>query len=189
MTPDARQIPAGSQTVGPYFRIGLDYLMDRAPAIEAGATGTIEIRGRVLDRDGLPVQDAMLEFWAPGSGTSVLPSTPDPSQYPMGFRRTATDSDGNFSLVANRAEAAPLGDGRMQAPHMLVLVFARGLLRHLLSRVYFEDEPGNLEDPVLLQLAAERRGTLIAQRESDQKYSYRWNVVLQGRDETVFFAW
>ena len=180
----ANQVPAGSQTVGPYFRIGLEYLMDRAPAIEVGAPGTIEIQGRVLDRDGAPVADAMLEFWTAGSG-----STQNQSQYPIGFRRTATDDDGNFAVVITRPEAVALRDGQMQAPHLLALVFARGLLRHLLSRVYFENEPMNVADAVLQQIPAERRGTLIAQRESSSNNSYRWNVVLQGQDETVFFAW
>jgi protocatechuate 3,4-dioxygenase alpha subunit len=82
-----------------------------------------------------------------------------------------------------------LEDGRMQAPHMLVLVFARGLLRHLLTRVYLKDEPGNTEDPVLQAIPAERRGTLMAHLENHQMSSYQWNVNLQGQDETVFFAW
>ena len=67
MTEDSRLIPAGSQTVGPFFRIGLDYLIDRAPALDADIAGRIEIRGRVLDRDGIPVPDAVLEFWTPRS--------------------------------------------------------------------------------------------------------------------------
>jgi protocatechuate 3,4-dioxygenase, alpha subunit len=189
MTGDARQVPAGSQTVGPYFRIGLDYLMDRAPTIDAATAGAIEIRGRVLDRDGAPVPDAMLEFWAAGTGTTLSSSTLNHTPYPMGFRRAATDGDGNFTVVAARPAAVALGDGRMQAPHMFVLVFARGLLRHLISRVYFEDEPGNVEDAVLQQVPVERRGSLIAQRESDRENLYRWNLILQGQDETVFFAW
>ena len=77
----------------------------------------------------------------------------------------------------------------MQAPHMLVLVFARGLLRHLLTRIYFENEPGNTADTVLQQIPAERRATLIARLKSHQTNSYQWDVRLQGQDETVFFAW
>ena len=90
-------IPAGSQTVGPYFRIGLEYLIERTPALNAGHARKIEISGRVLDRDGAPVPDAMLEFWSAGneqrlSGTGSVP-------FPAGFRRVATDSDGKFSVV------------------------------------------------------------------------------------------
>jgi len=77
----------------------------------------------------------------------------------------------------------------MQAPHMLVLVFARGLLRHLLTRVYFENEPGNTADAVLKEVPAERRATLIARLENHQTNSYQWDVRLQGQNETVFFAW
>jgi protocatechuate 3,4-dioxygenase, alpha subunit len=185
MTDDNRLIPAGSQTVGPFFRIGLEYLIDRAPALDADIAGGIEIRGRALDRDGTPVPDAVLEFWAP----RITVSTPGQDPYPAGFRRTATDTNGNFAVAAMRPAAVPLDDGRMQAPHMLVLVFARGLLRHLLTRVYFEDEPGNTADTVLKEIPAERRATLIARLENDQINSYQWDVHLQGQDETVFFAW
>jgi len=185
VTDDSRLIPAGSQTVGPFFSIGLDYLIDRAPVLHADKAGRIEVRGRVLDRDGTPVPDAVLEFWSP----RLTVSTPDQDQYPSGFRRTATDINGNFAVAAMRPAAAPLEDGRMQAPHMLVLVFARGLLRHLLTRVYFENEPGNTADTVLKEIPAERRATLIARLENHQTNSYQWDVRLQGQDETVFFAW
>jgi protocatechuate 3,4-dioxygenase alpha subunit len=185
MMVDSRLIPAGSQTVGPFFCIGLDYLIDRAPTLHTDMAGRIEIRGRVLDRDGASVPDAVLEFWAPQ--TTV--STPDQDTFPPGFRRTATDIDGNFAVAVMRPTAVPLEDGRMQAPHMLVLIFARGLLRHLLTRIYFENEPGNTADTVLQQIPAERRATLIAQLKSHQTNSYQWDVRLQGQDETVFFAW
>jgi protocatechuate 3,4-dioxygenase alpha subunit len=127
MSTPERAIPTGSQTVGPYFKIGLDYLAERAVSRD-DAAGTVEIRGRVLDRDGAPVPDAMLEFWAPSSEqTPDLPrSTRDGC--PHGFVRVATDADGQFAAVAARPVAATLDDGTMQSPHMLVLVFARGLL-------------------------------------------------------------
>jgi protocatechuate 3,4-dioxygenase alpha subunit len=208
MKDDSRLIPAGSQTVGPFFCIGLDYLIDRAPVLNADTDGRTEIRGRVLDGDGTPVPDAVLEFWAP----RITVPAPIQDQYPAGFRRTATDSNGNFAVAVMRPAAAPLElippfaknakdgapdpswqgkkyVGRMQAPHMLVLVFARGLLRHLLTRVYFENEPGNSADTVLQQIPAERRATLIARLENHQADSYQWDVHLQGQDETVFFAW
>jgi len=185
MKDDSRLIPAGSQTVGPFFQIGLEYLIDLAPALDADLAGRIEIRGRVLDRDGTPVPDAVLEFWAP----RLTVSTPGQGQYPDGFRRTATDTDGNFAVAAIRPAAAPLEDGRTQAPHMLVLVFARGLLRHLLTRVYFENEPGNAADTVLQQIPTERRATLIARLGNHQTHSYQWDVHLQGQNETVFFSW
>ncbi len=191
MSGDARRIPASSQTVGPYFRIGLDYLVDQSATLDRGAPGRIEVRGRVLDRDGAPVPDAMLEFWAADAPATLSPTMSDHAMpgVPAGFCRAATDMDGYFAVATTKPAALRLADGRMQAPHMLVLVFARGLLRHLLSRVYFEDEASNSADPVLLEVPTQRRGTLIAQAELLQPNSYQWNVVLQGQDETVFFAW
>lgn len=177
MSGDAKLIPTSSQTVGPYFRIGLEYLVDCPPS-EPDAAGSISIRGTVFDRDGTPVPDAMLEFWSAPSGQSES----SPSRFPGGFRRAPTDLDGNFFTVMSRP---PLLE--KQAPHLLVLVFARGLLRNLISRVYFEDEPGNLSDPVLLSIPSDRRRTLIAQREAEN--AFRWDIHLQGADETVFFAW
>jgi len=166
---EPKLIPTGSQTVGPFFRIGLEHLIGSAVPTECA--DTITIRGQVLDRDRAPVVDAMLEFWSASDS---------------GFARTATDDDGNFRVQMNRPSIKS-GDGRIQAPHLLVLVFARGLLRHLISHVYFGGEPRNGADPVLSSIPAERRRTLIAQSEGDD--SFRWNVILQGEDETVFFAW
>jgi protocatechuate 3,4-dioxygenase alpha subunit len=176
-------IPAGSQTVGPYFRIGLEYLMERTPPLTLDTAGTIELYGRVLDRDGAPVPDAMLEFW------SAARVDGEASVFPAGFLRAVTDADGRYSAVMERPTAVPPGDERAQAPHMLVLVFARGLLRHLISRVYFADERANEGDPVLTSIPAERRATLIAQRDEGRANLYRWDVILQGTGETVFFAW
>jgi len=176
-------VPAGSQTVGPYFRIGLEYLMERTPPLTLDTAGTIEIHGRVLDRDGAPVPDAMLEFW------SAAKVDGEAGVFPAGFLRAVTDGDGRFSAVMERPTTVPPGDERAQAPHLLVLVFARGLLRHLISRVYFADEQANDGDPVLTAIPEERRATLIAQRDEGRANLYRWDVVLQGTGETVFFAW
>ena len=172
---------SSSQTVGPFFGIGLTYLIDRSLAVHTGKAGAIEIRGKVLDRDGVPVPDGMLEFWGADASES-----PNKNAYPSGFTRSFTDADGNFCAQISRPVALPFEGGRMQSPHVLVLIFARGLLRHLVSRVYFGDER-NESDPVLLGISDERRHTLIAQCEG--RNSFRWNVILQGSDETVFFAW
>lgn len=188
MTMDRESFPSGSQTVGPFFAIGLEYLQARATVVGPGSPGSIEIRGHVLDRDGAPVPDALLEFWgADPSGT--YSEAPSVDGYPAGFYRVATDLDGSFSLAAIKPGPVPFGENRTQAPHMLVLVFARGLLRHLVTRVYFEDEPGNEFDPVLLEVPAERRATLVARRDASNSGTFDWNVILQGEDETVFFAW
>lgn len=182
MTAPSKLTPSSSQTVGPYFGIGLTYLMERCPSHEMGKAGTITIQGRVLGRDAVPVPDAMLEFWS-----AEGPATSSENGIPGEFRRVFTDGDGNFSAVLTRPAAVGLEDGGLRSPHLLVLVFARGLLRHLISRVYFEDEAENESDPVLVEIPAERRRTLVAKRDGEN--SFRWNVVLQGSDETVFFAW
>lgn len=178
MTAEPKLIPAGSQTVGPYFRIGLEHMIDSNRAAENGA---ITIHGQVLDRDRAPVADAMLEFWNPSAGPA------ESTAIPIGFARAATDDYGNFSLSMVRPSPITANDGSVQAPHMLVLLFARGLLRHLICRIYFDDEQSNNTDPVLSAIPADRRHTLVAQ--SYGQNSFCWNVILQGDDETVFFAW
>lgn len=180
MSTEPKFIPAGSQTVGPYFRIGLQYLIDRAA--EVPQANRIVLRGRVLDCHGSPVPDAVLEFW-----TAAWHRTSPSEAMPAGFRRVGTDIDGAFSAALPRPGPPGREDELPQAPHFLVLVFARGLLRHLITRLYFHDEPANTSDPVLLSVPAERRNTLIAQ--SDGTDAFRWDVILQGSDETVFFAW
>ena len=182
MSGNSRLTPWSSQTVGPYFSIGLQALIDEGAAIEAHSAETITINGKVLYRDGAPVPDAMLEFWSADRAGDT-----HQSGFPQGFRRVATGIDGSFSVSMNKPPELDMGDGQTQAPHLLVLIFCRGLLRHLVSRVYFEDEPTNSSDPVLLGVPAERRHTLVARREGGACYG--WNVVLQGAEETVFFAW
>jgi len=185
-------IPAGSQTVGPYFRIGLEYLLDRTPTMMLEATRTIQLRGRVLDRDGAPVPDAMLEFWSAATVSRDVGMAQELGDFPAGFRRAVTDADGAYSLLMERP-SMELQDAEVvhsvQAPHMLVLVYARGLLRHLISRVYLGDEPGNQTDSVLAMISAERRPTLIARPDASGASLYEWDVILQGPMETVFFAW
>ncbi len=183
-----RLVPSSSQTVGPFFRICLEHMIDRQHAY-APAAGSIILSGCVIDGNGAPVPDALLEFW----GADATGSYPDPAQppadLPSGFRRAATDSEGRFSISIVKPGPVPLRDGQFQSPHFLVLVFARGLLRHLIARVYFPDEIGNETDPVLLQIPADRRHTLIARASDADAGHYHWDVVLQGESETAFFAW
>src|SRR5579859_2765430 len=146
-------IPASSQTVGPFFRIGFDYLAEQAPAPDG--SGSIEIHGQVLDRDGAPVPDAILEFWSPNVTARTSSAAAQETGFPDGFRRAATNMEGRFSVVMGRPAEVAFDDERIQAPHMLVLVFARGLLRHLISRVYFDGDPGIVTDPVLLEVPVE----------------------------------
>ena len=188
MTAHTKLIPSGSQTVGPFFRIGLQYMIDHAAVISL-SSDTVELRGKVIDRDGAPVTDALLEFWSAGAALSSAKSEPHGSGLATGFHRVATNEDGDYSATLARPAPVPFAGNTMQAPHFLVLFFARGLLRHLLTRVYFANDSTNDVDPVLLQVPAERRHTLIASSSRSNSRTFHWNVVLQGKDETAFFAW
>ncbi len=182
-------IPTPSQTLGPFFSIGLRHLIktDLAGANVSGVRVVIE--GRVLDGDGKPVNDAALEIWqANAHGKYAHPADTQDKPLEPGFRgfgRVATDDDGRFRFSTIKPGRVPGPGGVAQAPHLAVLVGMRGLLRHLLTRVYFPDEPSTAEDPVLNLVPAERRGTLIAKHLGGNRFE--WNVVLQGDDETVFF--
>ena len=177
-----------SQTVGPFYSIGLEklYVADLAPAAAAG--DKIAVHGRVVDGDGKPVNDAVLEIWqANAQGKYAHPD--DAQAKPLtpgfkGFGRVPTDDNGLFRFTTIKPGGLP-GPGAMpQAPHLLVAVFMRGLLIHLLTRIYFPDEPANSDDPVLNLVPAARRATLIARK---TQAGLEWNVILQGENETVFF--
>jgi len=172
-----------NQTVGPYFRIGLSHLyVDEI----SGEGARFVIQGRVLDGDGNPVNDALLELWHSDTKGKYA-TAPGNNGRPAGFGRVATDSNGIFRFTTTKPGSVVGPDGRMQAPHLAVAVFMRGLLKHLVTRVYFPDERGNLDDPILELVPKERRGTLIARKNDAAANSLEWNVILQGQDETVFF--
>jgi protocatechuate 3,4-dioxygenase alpha subunit len=143
----------------------------------------------VLDGDGKPVNDALIEIWqANAQGKYAHPE--DRQDKPLqsgfsGFGRLATDAEGSFRFTTIKPGRVPGPGGVLQAPHLLAAVFMRGLLKHLVTRVYFPDEPANDSDPVLKLVPAERRATLVASRRSDAQLE--WNVVLQGERETAFF--
>jgi protocatechuate 3,4-dioxygenase, alpha subunit len=177
-------IPSGSQTVGPFFHIGLQRLVDRQRDAQS-IPNALELRGRVLDRDGASVPDALLEFWRPAPRNGAERPDRNTNGLPQSFYRVATEDDGGYAVTLSKP--AQFGDEPLQAPHFLVLVFARGLLLHLLTRVYFMNDATAEADPVLSSVPAERRRTLIA-RETDAGV-FQWDVVLQGQDETAFFAW
>ena len=178
-----------SQTVGPFLRIGLDWL--NTADIGADVPGErVIIEGRVLDADGEPVPDALLEFWqadtegAYGDAEQRTGATPGSFR---GFGRVPTDDRGGFRVTTVKPGRVRAPDGTLQAPHIVVTIFMRGLLRHLVSRIYFPDEATNADDMVLKLVPPERRRTLIARRAEAGEARLTWNVVLQGGDETVFF--
>ncbi|HEY2860255.1 MAG TPA: protocatechuate 3,4-dioxygenase subunit alpha [Terracidiphilus sp.] len=184
MTTASASISTGSQTVGPYFRIGLEHLLDCAPALVADGENFILIQGILLDGDRKPVPDAVLEFWASGHEGSWAVNG-----FPPGFRRVPTDAEGRFFMTIERPAAVTVDGTPEQAPHLAVAIFMRGLLRHLLTRVYLADEAALSSDPVLNAIPSHRRATLFAQPDFASRGAYHWDVTLQGELETVFFAW
>ncbi|HEX7980839.1 MAG TPA: protocatechuate 3,4-dioxygenase subunit alpha [Gemmatimonadaceae bacterium] len=185
-----------SQTVGPFFH---DCLMRDDARCDVLASDTtvgkrIRVEGRVLDGDGAGVPDAVIEIWqANHHGRYNHPS--DTRDLPLdpaftGYGRIATQSDGKFCFTTIKPGAVPFDRRRVQAPHISLAVLGRGLLNHLYTRIYFEDEQLTSADPVLQRVAPERRPTLIARRvsnESGGEAVYKIDIVLQGNGETVFF--
>lgn len=176
-----------SQTVGPFFSIGLTWLK-KDNLVGPGVSGEpVTIQGRVLDGDKNPVPDALLEFWQADSQGSYGQAGDQQNQRFRGFGRIATDEDGKFGFATIKPGPIPGPDGKSQAPHIAVSVFARGLLRRLVTRIYFPDEAGNSNDFVINLVEPARRGTLVAKNVAGQSGAFEWNVILQGDDETVFF--
>jgi protocatechuate 3,4-dioxygenase alpha subunit len=163
--------PTPSQTVGPFFSIGLsDRRLDRI--VSVGTEGAVRLEGRVLDGAGEPVADAMVEVWQADAAGEYGTD--------FGWGRSGTDDDGHFEFLTVKP-----GSVAGQAPHLLVLVFARGLLKPVLTRMYFPDEEEtNSRDEVLATVPSAERATLVAAADGD---GLRFDVRLQGDDQTAFF--
>jgi protocatechuate 3,4-dioxygenase alpha subunit len=178
-----------SQTAGPFLRIGFEWMVfeDLAPQGVPGERVTIE--GRISDGDGKPVNDAAVEIWQANSrGKYASPADTQDKPLDRGFRgygRSLTDDAGAFCFRTIKPGRVPGPQGKDQAPHLNVTIFMRGLLKQLVTRVYFPDEPANAADPILGLVPARRRATLVARKRADGVLE--WNIALQGRNETVFF--
>jgi protocatechuate 3,4-dioxygenase, alpha subunit len=176
-----------SQTVGPFFAVGLPW-SDGPHVVDEGAAGAIRIGGRVLDGEGKPVPDALVETWQPDpEGRFDHPDDPR-GRFPgfRGFARCPTDDAGRWGVLTRKPGRVPAPDGGDQAPHIAVSILARGLLHRLVTRIYFADEPAaNADDPVLAALPEADRATLIAAAVDG---GYAIDFRLQGEPETVFFA-
>ncbi len=178
-----------AQTVGPFVSIGFEKasVPDAAPAGVAGER--VVITGKIVDGDGLPVTDAVIETWQANSYGKY--AHPDDAQEKLleenfkGFGRVLTDAQGGFRLTTVKPGTVAGPDGKEQAPHITVVIFMRGLLKQLMTRIYFADEAANASDPVLSRVPMARRATLMAATSADG--SLQWNVHLQGPNETVFF--
>jgi protocatechuate 3,4-dioxygenase, alpha subunit len=177
-----------SQTIGPYLHIGMTWLVDETFAQPGVAGERITVSGRMTDGDGAPVTDAMLEIWqANAQGKYAHPE--DARDLPLderfsGFGRVCTNEEGRFTFHTIKPGRVPSPDGGLQAPHLNVTIFMRGLLKHLWTRIYFEGDAANAHDPLLASVAKARAGTLLARQAGER---LEWNVVLQGPGETVFF--
>ncbi len=206
-----------NQTVGPFFHYGLpwkggadlvgqseigarpelfpeDHYVLNHPAARGAVRGeVITLEGVVYDAEGKPIPDAMIEIWqANAAGRYASPDDPR-SEIPLdegfiGFGRASTSEEGLYRFKTVLPGSTPGPGNTLQAPHIAVGVFGRGLIKRLATRVYFEGQDLNDADPILQLVPAQRRDTLIARKvETEQGEAWRFNIVLQGERETVFF--
>jgi protocatechuate 3,4-dioxygenase alpha subunit len=196
-----------SQTVGPFFAYGLapngrckwdpngsyrwkETIGDNL--VTADVTGDrILVEGQMIDGDGVAINDAMIEIWqadAQGRYASPRDNRATPNAKFKGFGRSATDKNGIYSFDTIKPGTVPGPNGKPQAPHIVFCIFSRGMLRQVYTRMYFPDEAANAADPVLTIVPTERRQTLIAGRETRGGQTvYRFDIRVQGANETVFF--
>jgi protocatechuate 3,4-dioxygenase, alpha subunit len=184
--------PTPSQTVGPFFHIGMDDGFIGPELVPRDDPRAVRLFGRVTDGDGAPVNDAMIEIWqANSAGRYAHPEdVRDDQQLEDGFEgfgRTCTDEHGRYELVTVKPGPVQGLNGHLQAPHIEMSVFARGLLKRLVTRVYFPDEEdANAADPVLTSIEdRSARASLVA---VEQGGGLRFDINLQGDRETTFFA-
>jgi len=182
-----------SQTIGPFFHLCLVEGETVGRLAGPGADGdAIRLICRVFDGNGAPVDDALVELWqADASGVYNHPADPrypdhDPA-FP-GFARMATDAAGACVFDTVKPGAVLEENGTTQAPHINVSVFARGLLKRAVTRIYFADDPSNAEDPILERLPTDRRETLLARPDAQDASLWKFDIHLAGPRETVFFA-
>jgi len=176
-----------AQTVGPYLSIGMTW--ERGEYVVADdSPGSFWIRGRLLDGAGDPVPDGLIETWQADQDGGFAHAKPDSAGEGFrGFGRSLTEADGTYAIHTRKPGPVSDGEGGMQAPHLDVSVFARGLLHRVVMRFYFGDEKqANGRDAVLSSLPDEARGTLIAA--PDGAGGYTLDIRLQGDHETVFFT-
>jgi protocatechuate 3,4-dioxygenase, alpha subunit len=184
--------PTPSQTVGPFFHIGVDESFIGPELVPRDHPDAIVLFGVVTDGEGAPVSDSMIEIWQANPAGRYANPEDARAEIPLtegfdGFGRAATDADGRYELVTLKPGPVPGRNGEPQAPHIEMSVFARGLLKRLVTRVYFPDEAeANEADPVLSSVEdPDARATLVAVPEDG---GLRFDINLQGDRETTFFA-
>jgi protocatechuate 3,4-dioxygenase, alpha subunit len=180
---------SANQTVGPYLHIGLNWLVTRNIVGDGIKGERFTVQGRLIDGAGVGVGDGLIEVWqANSAGKYAHPDDEQKKPLERGFRgfgRIPTDAKGAFRFTTIKPGRVPGPDSKLQAPHLVISVFMRGMLKHLATRIYFPQDPANAEDPILKLVPKSRRDTLIANKTG--KSVLEWNIVLQGKDETVFF--
>jgi protocatechuate 3,4-dioxygenase alpha subunit len=185
-------VPTPSQTVGPYFSLGLTskHPVPRIAAPQAKGE-RVRLTCRVFDGDGAPVKDSLLEIWqADADGKYNHPDDPQPKLADpecRGFGRMGTNEDGACQFETIKPGRVPAPGNGWQAPHLNLAVYARGMLKQFYTRIYFAGDPANPEDSVLALVPEERRGTLLAQPDPTAPGAWRFDIHLQGELETVFF--
>ena len=187
----SKQTP--SQTVGPFYAIGLTRHPMNVMTTDSTQGQRIRIEGQVFDGDGVAIPDVMVEIWqANAYGRYNHPD--DKQEKPLdpsftGWGRSGTDAKCFYSFETIKPGPVPGNDDSVQAPHVNVCIMARGMLVHAFTRIYFDDEKMNDSDPVLKSIKNKaRRRTLIAARDAkDGKTVYRFDIRLQGENETIFF--
>lgn len=173
-------LPTASQTVGPYFGLALPW-PEGPYVVSAEYEDAIWIRGVVTDGVGDPIPDAMVETWQSDADGSF---PQDPNADFRGFGRCPTDDGGAYGICTVKPAAVAGPGGSIGAPYLLVAVFMRGLLRPVITRLYFPDEAANMHDPVLSSIPEPERSTMVARKSDD---GYHFDIRLQGEGQTAFF--
>lgn len=181
------------QTLGPFFAFALEYSAGGKLAVDGTVGPRVVISGRVIDGAGAPINDALIEIWqANAAGRYHHPDdTHEAAPIDLrfdGFGRVGTSDAGEFRFETIKPGRVPGPDGTVQAPHILVSVLGRGILTRLVTRLYFADDPATASDPILALVPASRRETLLATPDpAGGAGHYRFDIVIQGGRETVFF--
>ena len=186
-----------SQTIGPFFAYSLTSAkygrrLLASNRVDSVSGTQIRVKGQVFDGDGEPVPDAMLEIWQADAEGRLAGARDGANIKFTGFARAATNQDGSFIFETVKPGRFHTSNDILQAPHISVIVFARGILTHLHTRIYFSDETSTNNDPVLAAIEdPKRRATLITlpDLDGDGYTNYRFDIHLQGEEETVFFQW
>jgi len=185
-------VPTPSQTAGPFLHIGLT---EKCSIVQIAPPGTkgerVALKCRVLDVEGTPINDAMIEIWqADAEGKYNHPDDPQGTSRDgsfHGFGRAASDENGNCEFETIKPGPVRGADGSLQAPHLNVAIFGRGILLQLHTRIYFAGDPANDHDPVLALVPVERRDTLLAQPDPAHTGTWNFEFHLRGERETIFF--